>query len=377
MVVLVVAVGLLILVLFTALVVGAARAVVAQLRRQSGADRDATVSAAVDRVLAVAADRLGQHAAAATHELELRSHAIDRQLADMSGRLQQVGDLVTTLQRDRAAQHGELVARLNETARSTAALVDTTHDLRQALASPKARGQWGERMADDVLRLAGFVEGVNYRKQTAVTGGTIPDFTFLLPRDLLLHMDVKFPVDNYLRFLDADTDTERDRYRTAFVRDVRQRLKDLAGRGYADPASTVGYLLLFIPNESVFGFLHEHDPGLADLALGQRVLLCSPFTLFAVLAVVRQAVDAFVLDRASDEILECLGGFSGQWQKFCDAMDVVGRRLDSTQTAFTELSGPRRRQLQRTLEEVDAIRTRRGLDGPDDEIPRLKGVANL
>ena len=33
-------------------------------------------------------------------------------------------------------------------------------DLLRALASPQARGQWGERMADDVLRLAGAREGV-------------------------------------------------------------------------------------------------------------------------------------------------------------------------------------------------------------------------
>ena len=34
-------------------------------------------------------------------------------------------------------------------ARSTRALAETTQHLREALASPKARGQWGERMADD------------------------------------------------------------------------------------------------------------------------------------------------------------------------------------------------------------------------------------
>ena len=44
-------------------------------------------------------------------------------------------------------------------------LQDTANHLRQALVSTKARGQWGERMAEDVLRLAGFIEGVNYLKQ--------------------------------------------------------------------------------------------------------------------------------------------------------------------------------------------------------------------
>ena len=114
-----------------------------------------------------------------------------------------------------------------------------------------------------------MIEGVNYRKQTAIAGGTIPDVTFMLPRDLLLHMDVKFPVDNYLRHLEATTDAERQATCTAFLRDVRTRIKELANRGYADPATTAGYVLLFIPNESVYAFIQEHDREVGDFALAQ------------------------------------------------------------------------------------------------------------
>ena len=60
-------------------------------------------------------------------------------------------------------------AQLKE-AQVTQALSTSTQSLREALANPKARGQWGERMAEDVLRLAGFIEHVNYEKQTAVEG---------------------------------------------------------------------------------------------------------------------------------------------------------------------------------------------------------------
>ena len=35
------------------------------------------------------------------------------------------------------------------------------------LASTQRRGAWGERMAADVLRLAGLQEGVNYVRQSA------------------------------------------------------------------------------------------------------------------------------------------------------------------------------------------------------------------
>ena len=238
---------------------------------------------------------------------------LDQHRQDLRYELDRVTGLMVGLQERQAAQHGEMSARLEDAARCTGELADTARHLREALASPKARGQWGERMAEDVLRLAGFVEGVNYRRQTALPSGSIPDVTFLLPGGLLLNMDVKFPADNYLRALEATTPIARSTAEAAFVRDVRQRIKELAGRGYIEPGVTVDHLLLFIPNESIFSFVHEHDPTLVDTALKQKVVLCSPFTLFAVLAVIRQAVDAVQLQQTSDEVLQCLGAFGDQW----------------------------------------------------------------
>ena len=381
MVLLAVALGSVALVVCTTAAV--ARAVRAQVRMQAAAERDATVRAAVESALCVADQQLGQRTESGTRELAMRNEVIGRQLADMGGELRRVADLVSSLQRERAEQHGQVVAGLEQTLRTTSELATTTQALRHALASPKARGQWGERMADDVLRAAGLLEGVNYRKQRAIDGGTVPDFTFLLPHDLLLHMDVKFPIDNYLRHLEASTDGERDTTCTAFLRDVRARVRELATRGYADPATTVGYLLLFIPNEAVYSFIHEHDRELADAALAQRVVLCSPFTLFAVLGVVRQSVDSFHLQRASNEILDALGRFSDQWERFSEHIDKLGKQLATVSGTYEELASTRRRQLEKRLDEIDAIRTRRGLvddgggDADESTPPRLRPVAAM
>src|SRR5260221_10455166 len=121
-------------------------------------------------------------------------------------------------------------------------------------------------MAEDVVRLAGLVEHVNYRKHHAIAGwGRIPDYTFLLPQGVCLHMDVKFPLNNYMRFLDAESDVEQERYRREFLRDVRMRLKEVTSRDYVDAgANTVDCVLLFIPNEQVYGFIQEHDRSLLD-----------------------------------------------------------------------------------------------------------------
>ncbi len=126
---------------------------------------------AVDAMVAVADERLGS-----TRGL------IDGQLRSLSDELARVTAVVSRLEAERSRQHGELSAQLRATVDQTASLASTAGALRQVLANPKARGQWGERIADDVLRAAGLVEGVSYVKQRALASGAVPDFTIVLPR---------------------------------------------------------------------------------------------------------------------------------------------------------------------------------------------------
>lgn len=284
--------------------------------------------------------------------------------------LDRLTTLVQGLAERQANQHGEVAATLSRTLEATAGLSSTTGRLQRALANPTARGQWGERMAEDVLAASGLVRGINYRCQTPLANGSIPDVTFLLPGGLVLHMDVKFPLDNYLRAVDATTPAERRAAEQAFLKDVRLRIKELTGRGYIEPGVTVDHLLAFIPNEAVYSFIHERDPEIANLALRHGVVLCSPFTLFAVLGVVRQAVRAVDLQATSDEILDVLDGFEHQWERYCEAVDVVAKRMASTQRAFDDLTGTRRRQLDRQLARLDRVREDEDGEGVGSETPR-------
>jgi DNA recombination protein RmuC len=348
----------------------------AQLEARLGMEREHTVRSAADMAAKLAGEKLGDTMTSGTRQLDLRTTAFEKRVEGLAAQLERLGDVVTRLHRDGAAQHGQVLSGLKEAQSSTQELAQTTAHLREALASPKARGQWGERMADDVLRLAGMVEGVTYRKQTGIAGGTIPDVTFMLPGGRVLHMDVKFPVDNYLRHLEASTDGERDTHAKAFLRDVRGRVKELSTRtGYIDQNDTLDEVLLFIPNESVWAFIHERDPQLIDVALGQKVVLCSPVSLFAVLAVIRQAVEQTQLARTSNEILECLAGFGKEWTKFAEALDKVVARFDTAQRGLEDVTGPRRRQLERQLDRIDALRASRGLLDPAPGVGDGEGEA--
>lgn len=279
--------------------------------------------------------------------------------------LQRLGGLVQHLGEATAQRFGQVDASLQHHARATQQLAGTAADLHQALASSTVRGQWGERMADDVLRLAGLHEGVNYVKRTAVAGeGTgIPDFTFLLPRGQVLFMDVKFPMAAYLRYLDAPTEAERSQHRATFVRDVRARMRELSRRDYAatDDRPAVDTVLLFVPNESLAGFIHDTDPTLIDDALASNIVLCSPLTLFAFLGVIRQAHDQYMVEQTSHEILQLLGAFDQQFQKYAAAVEKVKRNFDTVARSFDELATTRRRALERPLRRIDDLRSAQGL----------------
>lgn len=301
--------------------------------------------------------------ALAVSELDRRRALIDQGLQSLSDELSRVTDLVRDLDAQRGAKLDVLAGVLQQQREGVAELTRTAADLREALSSTKARGQWGERMAEDVLRLAGFIEGVQYVKQQSVAGGTgIPDFTFLLPGERVLYMDVKFPLDNYLRYLEATVESDEARHRHAFLQDVRAKVKELAQRRYqASAGNPLDCVLLFIPNEALYGFVQEHDPRVLDDALQHRIVMCSPLTLFAVLAVVRQAVDSFRTERTANEILDVLGSFRDQWERFVERMDALGKQLDTARSTYDALTGTRRRQLERQLDRIDDLRRDRGV----------------
>ncbi len=322
------------------------------------------LSRSTEEFLKLAKSRFDAERDLSSRELEGKKELIDRRLEEMTSKLEAVSSLVRDLEKDRESKFGELADRLREVGEKTAELNTTTGTLKEALSSSQARGQWGERMAEDILRLAGFIEGANYARQKVLAGsGRRPDFTFFLPKGLTLNMDVKFPFDNYLAWLSASTDAEREQCRRSFIRDVRERIKEVASRDYIDPAqNTLDYALLFIPNEQVYSFIHEQEPGMIDDGLRQKVIFCSPITLYAVLAVIRQAVDNFTLEQTSRELLALFGAFSKQWKEFLKRLEHLGKQIEGARDDYENLVTTRRRCLDRPLERLEEIRKLSGLE---------------
>ena len=269
-----------------------------------------------------------------------------KELIDTS--LQNITNSILQLNQGTARLHGQM----ENSSKRIENLTETTNQLRQILSSSQARGQWGERMVEDILNLLGMLEGKNYDKQTT-EGSDRPDFTFHLPKGKRLNMDVKFPITHYEKFLSAEDDPTRAAEKKQFLIDIRGHVKAVSGRSYIDPAGgTVDYVLLFIPNESIYSFINQEDHELMDFALEKRIVLCSPLTLYAILSLIRQSVASFAVEQRAGDLQHLVQKFSEQWVKYNEKVESVGKSLATTQKHFDDLNSTRTKALERPMDKI-------------------------
>ncbi len=348
----------------------------------------------LEKNMALGTEKLEQNTALVTEKLEKNmalgqqkydasTSIIEKQNVELRNEMKRIEKMMAEIQEKTAGQHGKVASQLEAAAIATGQLQQTAGSLREALASSKARGNWGERMAKDVLTHAGMKEGINYRVQKGIESGGRPDYTFLMPHSMVLHMDVKFPADNYLAFLDAEgvDANAAEGFRKQFVKDARARVKELADRNYHEEDNSVDTVVLMIPNESVFSFVQESDPELMDIAMRSKIVLCGPTTLLAVLQVIRQAMDNFMLERQSTEILDCLVAFRSEWLKYSEQIEKHGKHMATAMNSFESLSGTRTNVLQRKLDKIDSLQssgTPQGhlVEAIHDDRPHLREVAS-
>ena len=325
---------------------------VARLNAQAEQDRKEAIRLATESVT-----KSGQEL------LDTKAQVIDATLrgvsTDVTKRLNELNAELQNLRESSSRQYGSVEEAVS-------ALAKRTDNLKDILSNSQKRGQWGERLAEDILRSAGFVEGKNYSKQQQIEGGGKPDYRFEMPPDRVLFMDVKFPLDQYSQYIAAEDDAVRTIAKKQFLDALHGHITALAKRDYLDKAdnNTIDYVLMFVPNESISSFVHEADPQLIDTALEQKVVLCTPLTLYAFLVVIRQATDSFHTEQNAADIMKRVNLFNKQWQEYTDAVEKVEKLFKDLLSAIESINvdGTRFKKLDVQVRAIEKIRKREGIE---------------
>jgi len=324
---------------------------ITRLTEQARNDRDEAIKLGSQQVSKDSAEQLGSRADTINQTLTSIKNAMDKKIEDLDKELREFRE--------------NNKSQFDSVEIAVGALARTTGNLNQVLSSSQKRGQWGERMAEDMLRAAGLIEGINFRKQTENEEGKKPDYELMMPPNRVLIMDVKFPYDQYLTHINAESDAMRSHAKSEFVKAVKTHVDTLAKRDYISNSAeeSLDYVLMFVPNESISGFVHEADPTLIDYALSQKIVLCSPLTLYAFLVVIRQATDSFHTELTAASIMQQINKFNLEWDKYSATVEKVKKSFDTLQSDIDSIGvdGTRFKKLKVPVKEIEKMRKKQGI----------------
>lgn len=294
-------------------------------------------------------------------DIETKKQDVEHAVKGLQKQLERYEQLMHHFESDRDKKYGRLENELQQVTQQTDQLRSTTANLAAVLGNSRVRGQWGQKMADDILRFCGLQEGIQYQQEKEVGAGR-PDYTFFLPDEHRLFMDVKFPLDNYLKVVESVREDDRGQRRDAFVKDVREHLREMERRNYpAQSDQAVDYILIFIPNEQVYGLVNEWMPMLIDECLQKKIILCGPWTLYAVVRIILQAWQNYHFSVAIQDIVKAINAFMQDYGKFKERFGELGDLVQKLGEKYQDIATKSFQRLENRTKKIEEYRKGQGI----------------
>ena len=214
------------------------------------------------------------------------------------------------------------------------------NELQNILRAPKLRGGLGELFLEDLLKQIfpphcftmqySFKSGERVDAALHVMNGIIP-------------VDSKFPLESFRRVVDeAATDDERRAARRAFVQDVKKHIDAIAKKYILPEEKTMDFALMYIPAENVYYETIIKDENLGEdksivsYAMARRVIPVSPNSFYAYLQAILLGLRGLHVEESAHEIIRGLQQLRGEFEKFSELFQLVGRHLGHAQSSFAD-----------------------------------------
>lgn len=277
---------------------------------------------------------------------DLNRRQLDTLLSPLGEKLTEFRNTVTETHKQEVAQHHVLQARLKDLERLNERLHEDATDLTQALSNNvKAQGNWGEQQLERLLELAGLQKGQDYSTQFSVTtdsGQRVqPDLVVHLPEARSIVLDSKVSLAAWIRYQSAATDEHRDIALKEHVQSIRQHIRNLAEKRYAElpGLDALDFVLMFMPIESALIAALQADSELPVFALNHRIALVSPTNFLVTMRTVASVWAVHRQNRNAHEIARRAGLLYDKFCGFIDNLQKLGERLNQAQQSYDEAFG--------------------------------------
>ena len=211
------------------------------------------------------------------------------------------------------------LAVIDEAQKKIETLTGSVVSLQELLGDKKTRGAFGEVQLEALVR--NVLPPNAFELQYTLSNGMRVDCALRLPEPTgLVCVDSKFPLENYNRMFDAQSnDADRALAQKQFRADIRRHVDDIAKK-YIVPNETSDGAVMFVPAEAVFAEIHAYHAEVVDFAQNRRVWIVSPTTLMAVLNTARAVLKDVETRKQIHVIKEALSRLAVEFGRFDDRL---------------------------------------------------------
>jgi DNA recombination protein RmuC len=209
--------------------------------------------------------------------------------------------------------------------------------LQDLLRPPQIRGGLGEMTLNNILKE--LLPRQNFEEQYRFRNGVIVD-AIVRVGDRIVPIDSKFPLESFERYISCTIDKEKTANLKDFCRSVKSKIDDIAAKYIVEDESTYDFALMFIPSENIYyqtilkDDMELDGKSIAEYALGKRVVIVSPNSIYAYLRVIHIGLRGMQVENSARQILDDYSRLTLELEKFEKQFDTLGTHIHHAQAAF-------------------------------------------
>ena len=286
--------------------------------------------------------------------MEGKKDAIKEMVNKIDLELRESQKKIQNTEKDRIGEFAKMKTILQEHKIITGELKDSTDNLKKILSNNQQRGKYGEEVAENILKMLGFVKDLDYivnlRQET---NANRPDITIKLPDRTKINIDVKFPYSSFQKFQEVEDKLEKEKYLAQFKIDVKEKIKQVTSRDYINPEEqTLDFVIMFVPNESIFSFICDKLSDVSNEALEKKVIITGPFSFAAIARMIKQSYNNFKIQEDLHRVVGLIGKFKQEFSKYNNEFDKLGDKINSMSKQYDSVANTRTRQLAKVVDRI-------------------------
>ena len=206
----------------------------------------------------------------------------------------------------------------------------------------KTQGNWGELILERVLEKSGLEKDREYVLEKSFTVNQEdkkrlrPDVIIYLPENKKMIIDSKVSLTAYEKYVNAETDSEREKFIKEHVISLNRHISQLSEKKYEDlyQMESPDFVLLFIPIEPAFAVALNQDNELYNKAFQKNIVIVTPSTLLATLRTIDSMWNNEKQQRNAIEIARQAGALYDKFEGLMNDLTKVGKKMDEAKNEY-------------------------------------------